>query len=291
MAATPTETGRETVHADNGRAGPRCGRDERVGRGPARWDPLLAVEFLTIVRLRRWRRVDPAALARAQAFYPLVGLGLGLVLATLDRALGAILPPAPRAALTVTALAVLTRGLHLDGLADTCDGLLGGHDRARRLEIMRDPRVGTFGATAVALALLLKWSAVMSLDASRRAAGLILAPVLGRCAMVAVAAAVPYARPQGLGAGYHEAARGVPLLTALGGGSAVALLLFGPTGLTLVAMAALVALGIAWWARVALGGATGDVFGATCELVETAVLLGAAAGQAQGWLGPWAVHP
>ncbi len=291
MAATPTEAGDEAVHADEGRTRPRHGGDERVGRGPVPWDPLLAVEFLTIVRLRRWRRVDPAALARAQVFYPLVGLGLGLVLAGLDRVLGAMLPLAPQAALTVAALAVFTRGLHLDGLADTFDGLLGGHDSARRLEIMRDSRVGSFGATAVALVLLLKWSAVLTLAAPVRAVALVLAPVLGRCAIVVVAAATPYARSQGLGTGYHEAARGAPLLTSLVGGAAAALLLFGPTGLTLVAVAALVALGMAWWARAALGGATGDVFGATCELVETAVLLSVAAGQAHGWLGPWAVRP
>lgn len=266
-------------------------RDGRAEPVPASWDPLLAVEFLTVVRLRRWRRVDPAALARAQVFYPLVGLGLGLVLAGLDRALGALLPSAPRSALTVAALVVLTRGLHLDGLADTFDGLLGGRDRARRLEIMRDPRVGTFGVAAVALVLLLKWSAVMSLDASGRGAGLVLAPMLGRCAMVVLAAAVPYARPQGLGAGYHEAARGAPLLASLAAGPVVALLAYGPAGLALAVAAALVALAMAWWARAALGGATGDVYGATCELVETAVLLGAAAGQAHGWLAPWAVRP
>jgi adenosylcobinamide-GDP ribazoletransferase len=291
MAATPTEAGDEAVHADGGRTGPRHGGDERVGRGPNPWDPLLAVEFLTVVRLRRWRPVDPAALARAQVFYPLVGLGLGLVLVGLDRALGALLPSAPRSALTVAALVVLTRGLHLDGLADTFDGLLGGRDRARRLEILRDPRVGTFGVAAVALVLLLKWSAVLSLDASGRGAGLVLAPVLGRCAMVVLAAAVPYARPQGLGAGYHEAARGAPLLASLAAGPVVALLVYGPAGLALVVTAALVALAMAWWARAALGGTTGDVYGATCELAETAVLLGAAAGQVHGWLAPWVVRP
>ncbi len=277
----PAATGKE--------AAPR--RGARAEPDPAGWDPLLAVEFLTVVRLRRWRRVDPAALARAQVFYPLVGLGLGLALAGLDRALGALLPPAPRSALTVAALVVLTRGLHLDGLADTCDGLLGGHDRARRLEIMRDPRVGTFGVAAVALVLLLKWSAVMALTASTRVAGLALAPMLGRCAMVVVAAAVPYARPQGLGAGYHEAARGVPLFASLVAGPVVALLACGPAGLALAVVAVLVAMAMAWWARAALGGATGDVYGATCELVETVVLLGVAAGQAHGWLAPWAVRP
>lgn len=263
-------------------------REAWAGPRSAAWDPLLAVEFLTVVRVRPWRHLDPAALPQAQMFYPLVGLGLGLALAGLDRALGALLPPAPRAALIVTALAVLTRGLHLDGLADSFDGLLGGHDRARRLEIMRDPRVGTFGIAAVALVLLLKWSAVLALAAPGRAAALILAPTLARCAMVLVAAAVPYARPHGLGAGYHEAARGAPLLVSVLAGLGAALLL-GPTGLVLAAGAALTALAMAWWAWVALGGATGDVYGATCELVEAAVLLGAAAAQAHGWLTLWMV--
>jgi adenosylcobinamide-GDP ribazoletransferase len=266
-------------------AGGREGGDRGM-----RWDPLLAVEFLTVVRLRPWRPVPPPALARAQAFYPLVGLALGGVLALTDAALASSLPRGARAAALVAVLAVATRGLHLDGLADTFDGLLGGRDAAGRLAIMRDPRVGAFGAAAIALVLLLKWSALAELGAPLRRPGLLLFPALGRLAMVVTAAAVPYARAEGLGAGYHAAARGAPLVMATLTALAACSLALHPAGLVLAAVAAGVALGVGAWARALLGGATGDVYGATCELAETVVLLTLLAGAAHGWFAPWLVR-
>src|SRR5262249_24897988 len=161
-------------------------------------------------------------------------------------------------------LAAVTRGLHLDGLADSFDGLLGGRDRGQRLEIMRDPRIGSFGATALALVLLLKWSALAELAAPLRWPSLLLVPTIARFAMVGTVGAVPYARDHGLGAGYHAAARGAPALVAAGIAVVVAVGLFGPGGVPLVAVGAGVALGVSWWAWCALGGATGDIYGATC---------------------------
>lgn len=251
------------------------------------WDPLLAVEFLTAVRLRRWRPVAAEALAQAQAFYPLVGLGLDAGLVLLDWALRDVLPAGALAVVLVATLTAATRGLHLDGLADTFDGLLGGHDAAQRLEIMRDSRLGSFGATALVLVLLLKWSAIAGLAAPLRRPGLLLAPALARYAMVVATAAVPYARPEGLGAGYHAAARGAPLVIAAAIGAASSVALFGPMGLTLLALATLVALAMARWAETRVGGSTGDVYGAVCELTEAALLLSVAAAQAHDWLRPW----
>lgn len=251
------------------------------------WDPLLAVEFLTVVRVRRWRPVSAEALARAQAFYPLVGLGLGAGLVLLDWAMGGLLPAGAMAAVLVAVLAAATRGLHLDGLADSFDGLLGGRDPAQRLEIMRDPRLGSFGAAALVLVLLLKWSAIAALTSPLRRPGLLLAPALARYAMVIATASVPYARPSGLGAGYHDAARGAPLLIATVTAAALAVVLLGFGGLTLLALAALVGLGMARWAEARIGGATGDVYGAACELAETAVLLAVAGAQSHRLLQPW----
>ena len=254
------------------------------------WDPLLAVEFLTVARLRRWRPVAAETLARAQAFYPLVGLALGAGLTLLDLALAGTLPGGPRAAVLVAALAVATRGLHLDGLADTFDGLLGGRDPAQRLEIMRDPRVGSFGATALVVVLLLKWSALTVLVAAVRRPGLVLAPTLARYTMVVVAAAFPYARPLGMGAGYQDIARGVPLLAAALTATAAALVLLGPGGLALLVLATVAGLAVGMWARARIGGVTGDVYGAACELTETAVLLALVGAQSHGWIAPWLVH-
>lgn len=247
---------------------------------------LLALEFLTVLRLRRAPAADVVAIARSQALFPLVGLGLGLLLVGLDAGLSRVLPPAAAAALLVVALIILTGGLHLDGVADTCDGLFGAYDRQRRLEIMRDSRVGSYGALGIAAILLLKWAAILSLAWPLRRDALLLAPALGRWAMVAVIAAFPYARPQGLGKAMHQEARPYPLLlagaTALGA-SALLLGMWGPLAWAFVAaFGSLLAL----YAHRRLGGLTGDVYGAICELSETAFLLLAASGSKLGWLEP-----
>ena len=104
------------------------------------------------------------------------------------------------------ALVVATGGLHLDGLADTCDGLFGGSSPPERLAIMRDSRVGTFGVLGVVCILLLRWAAFLSLTSPIRRGALLLAPALGRWAMVGAVAALPYARPEGLGKAMHRAA-------------------------------------------------------------------------------------
>ena len=254
------------------------------------WDPLLAVEFLTVARVRRWRRAAPEALARAQAFYPLVGLMLGCGLAAIDWLLAGTLPAGARAAVLVTLLAVATRGLHLDGLVDTFDGLLGGRDVPHRLEIMRDPRAGSFGVAALVLVLLLKWSALTGLVPPLRRPGLLLVPALARYAMVVTAAAIPYARPEGLGAGYHRAARGMPLLAAGVTAAVASALLFGVAGLALLAVATATALMIGWWALRRVGGVTGDVYGAVCELTEAVMLLALSAAQGRGWVDAWLVR-
>lgn len=235
--------------------------------------PLLALEFLTIIRLRRWRPVEPSALASAQGFYPLVGLALGLSLLLTDLVLTPLLPAGPRSAVLIGQLALLTRGLHLDGLADTFDGLFGGSTRERRLEIMRDPRVGSFGVTALVVVLLVQWSAIAALEGSSRRVGLVALPMFGRLAMVIAVASAPYARSEGLGKNYQQVARGIPLVLS-GGTSVVAgMALLGPVGLVPLSVAVGVGASLAWWARRSLGGATGDIYGAACELAQAAVLL------------------
>lgn len=258
----------------------------RHNRAIHRYDVRLAVEFLTVFRLRRWSPAPVEAMARAQAFYPLVGLALGALLALIDAGLTPWLGAGTRAALLVAALAAVTRGLHLDGLADTFDGLLGGHDRERRLAIMRDPRLGSFGATALVLTLLVKWSALAELAGPSRRAALLLAPALARYVIVVVSAAFPYARAEGLGAGYRVVARGLPLaaatLFALAMGAAFAL-----PGLILVAVAVAAGLLIGAWAWAAVGGVTGDTYGAACEVAETVALLAAVAWASRSPIVPW----
>jgi adenosylcobinamide-GDP ribazoletransferase len=246
----------------------------------------IAVEFLTIVRLGR-RPFDRTAFASAQAWYPLVGLLLGGAVGLAWLLADAVLPRPPSTALAIVALAALSGGLHLDGLADTADGLFGGRDRESRLAIMRDSRTGSFGAIAIAAVLLLKWSALLSIATSGATfAALLVAPALSRGALVAAIGRYPYARESGMGARFPEAARGLPTIVALVLAAVIALVVYGPAGLAVAIGATLLAVGLAWYPYTKLGGLTGDVYGALIELIEVAVLLAAASGAQHDWLHP-----
>ncbi len=270
-------------------AGAPLAGDAAGGAGPRGGppSPLVALEFLTVLHLRRARLVDATALAAAQLWYPAVGALLGGLLVLIDLALRGRLPVAAASVLLLVAWEGATGLLHLDGLADCADGLLGLHSRERRLEIMRDSRVGSFGVVAIVLYLLLANAAIGALHGTTRSVALLTAPTLGRAAMVGIAAALPYARNDGLGLGFRRAARGWPGALALLSALAIALNCAGAGGLVLVAAAAAGCgcLALLAWRR--LGGVTGDVFGAGCELAQAGVLLAAAAMQGAGWLRPW----
>ncbi|MGI8549228.1 MAG: adenosylcobinamide-GDP ribazoletransferase [Dehalococcoidia bacterium] len=249
--------------------------------------PLAALEFLTPFRLRRVAEQDPAAIGPSSAFFPLIGLLLGLALIGLDRLLSQALPPPAVDALLVTALALFSGALHLDGLADTADGIFGGRTAERRLEIMRDSRTGSFGALAVGLMLLLQWNALISLSPPWRFGGLLLFPALGRCAAVVALAAFPYARPEGLGTLFHRHAWPWPALFAVLSSLLLSIVLFNGSGAALWGASILLALllGAAMASR--LGGLTGDTYGAICEITQVTVLLLVVSGHQLSWLRPW----
>jgi adenosylcobinamide-GDP ribazoletransferase len=235
--------------------------------------PAFALQFLTIVPPLVRRAPRPADLGASDAFFPVVGLLLGQGLAGADWVLGGLVTPLVRDILLVVLLAAATGALHLDGFVDTFDGLFVPGGSARRLEIMRDPRAGTFGVVAVVLLLGLKIAALGALLPELRTAGLILAPCLGRWAIVTATWRFPYARKEGLGRGFKDGIR--PLHVTVAGASAalVAGWLAGPFGIALFAGASLgvLALGSVMSAR--LGGLTGDTYGALCELTEVMVWL------------------
>jgi adenosylcobinamide-GDP ribazoletransferase len=247
---------------------------------------ITAIRFLTIVPIPWRRRESPEALGRSQAYFPLVGLGLGLALVGIDQGLGRVLADGPRAWLLVLALAALSGGMHLDGLADSADGLLGAHGRSAegRLAIMRDGRVGAYGVVALIAVLSLKSSAVLSLPGDVRAEALLLTSCLGRATVVVGATAFPYARQAGLGLAIHQAAGGATLAVA----GAIALVaagaLLGWGGLVIAAIVIATALAVGAWATRRLGGLTGDVYGALVEIAEVMTLLLVVAGAHRGWL-------
>jgi adenosylcobinamide-GDP ribazoletransferase len=235
----------------------------------------LALSFLTIFRVPLYpsRSAGPKELAASFAWFPVVGVLLGGIWALLMAVLRPQLPPLLVAVLLVLVMAVLTRGLHLDGLADLADGVGGGYTPQRRLEIMKDSRIGTFGATALLLILALKIAALSALVSAAQWQALLLTPLLSRLAMVLGAYRSIYPRPEGgLGKSFCEqlnlAQVGVALSLALVATLAIAAVLGGIMLLSMLACVGLLRLGSRRW----LGGTTGDVLGALNEIAEAVLL-------------------
>jgi adenosylcobinamide-GDP ribazoletransferase len=237
----------------------------------------LALTFLTKLPWP-WRgEADAAALARSMFWFPWVGALLGLTFWGAWAGLEKILPEPAAAGLLLVLTVLITGGLHLDGLADTADGLGGSRTPEETLRIMKDSRVGAFGVISLVLALILKFSLFLSLAAKTGGAqALLLYPIISRWGMVLLAYISPYARPEG---GLGQAmtlgvSPGVATGASLSAG-ALAFLILGVPGLFLfAAAAALVWLGSLYFRR-RLGGVTGDVLGAANEILEILFLAGA----------------
>jgi adenosylcobinamide-GDP ribazoletransferase len=142
---------------------------------------ILAVRFLTVLPVPGREAAGPDALGRAAWWFPVVGLALGIVLAWVDRALHTVFSPFTAAVLVLTFWKAITGAIHLDGLADCLDGL-GGRDREHRLAIMRDSRIGVFGAVGLVFYLMIAFVAVAETPAGLRGRILLMAPMVGRLA-------------------------------------------------------------------------------------------------------------
>jgi adenosylcobinamide-GDP ribazoletransferase len=234
-------------------------------------DFLAALQFLTIFPWPRRAERKPDEIGRGAAFFPVVGFLLGALLVFADWMVRPHLPPVLAAIILTALLALLTRALHLDGLADTFDGLGAGGTRERMLAAMDDPRAGAFGVTAIVFVILCKVHAIASLDASRRTA-LLLAPTLARWAMAALAYRSKPAK-EGLGAHMILHMTGARLLFATATAIVIAVASAGLRGLVTMALVALSALALKYYFKRRLGGVTGDIFGALAELGEAIVLV------------------
>ena len=217
---------------------------------------------------------DESELAASLAAFPLVGALVGALLAGALAAAAAWLPAAIAGAIVTALLAIATGGLHLDGLADTFDALGSGADRARRLEIMRDSRIGAHGAGAVALVLLAKAACLEHLAATGPLA-LVGALATARGLAALAIRIFPYARPEGLGRPFTGVG-GVDLAVASATAVAIAIAL-PPGGLPAVLVASAASFSLWWWLARSLGGLTGDAYGAGIEIAEVAYLCAAAA--------------
>ncbi|NER61924.1 adenosylcobinamide-GDP ribazoletransferase [Pseudomonas sp. MAFF212428] len=236
----------------------------------------IALQFLSSLPVRLAGLPAPQQMGRSLLFYPLVGLLFGGVLWGLNLVLAgsALLL---HTALLLCAWVWLSGALHLDGLADSADAWLGGFgDRERTLTIMKDPRSGPIAVVTLVLVLLLKFCALLALIQSGQALGLLLAPVLGRAAMLGLFLCTPYVRAGGLGQALAQhlprgPAKGVLAVTALG-----CVLVAGSSALVALAVALAVFVGLRSIMLKRLGGTTGDTAGALLELLEVAVLVGLA---------------
>jgi adenosylcobinamide-GDP ribazoletransferase len=234
----------------------------------------LAISFLTIVPIRIDSASD-ADVAASMAWFPLVGLLMGIVYALEDRALSFLLPHAIRSALVVLSMTMLTGALHLDGLADTADALGAGVDRRRALEILRDSRIGAFGAIALFFALALKLVSIATVFGKPRFAMLVLTPMLSRWAMVTVSYHIDYLRTSGAGSAMLGRGRDGGRNPAIASIVALAAIIpfFSRKVIVAYVLAAIAALLLRRFYRRWLGGITGDLIGACGEIVEVLAMI------------------
>lgn len=254
---------------------------------------LAALRFLTIIRVPIRRSPTAEDLGGSQVFFPLVGLIIGLTLAGLSWLFRQGLPTPIASTLLVVWLVIITGAMHLDGLADTCDGIGGQKTSEARLAVMRDSRIGGFGAVGIVLSLLIKFASISSLSGQVLILALIIMPVISRWMMVYAIFAYPYARPSGMGRAFKETAGSqsfslatvLTLVIALG----VVVWIKGinalPAGLVIISGVWIIIMVAAIYLKGKFSGLTGDTYGAINELAEVSILILVSLLANNRWLG------
>ena len=230
-----------------------------------------AFDLLTTLHLpssKKWQAGDSG---RSAVWYSLVGLCIGGLVAGVFALSQIVFSNMLSAALSLALWALLTGGLHLDGLADCFDGMFHASDPERRLEIMKDPRIGAFGVIGLILVLLIKFSALVSLSSMRATGAILLSASFARWCVL-LTWKQPLARPDGFGADFSSGLRGSSII--LGGLVPLGLAIWlKGTGFLAIGVGLLATAFILLTARKNLGGITGDVLGMIIEVVETMSLL------------------
>ncbi|OGN88255.1 MAG: cobalamin 5'-phosphate synthase [Chloroflexi bacterium RBG_13_46_14] len=253
---------------------------------------LTALRFLTIFRIPGGRTETAENMGRSTAWFPVAGLIIGAILALLNWIFSLFLPAAATSALTIILLVIITGAMHLDGFADTCDGLAGNKPAEERWKVMHDSRTGAFGVVGLILLLLMKFLLLNSIPQASVTPILILMPVIGRWTMVYALAMYQYARNEGLGKAFKDgvthARLGVATIITLG----IAVFLAWWAGLDYYYIVAIGIMAVIWiliiaaceYFRRKFAGLTGDTYGAINELAETGILLIASTALFNGWL-------
>lgn len=249
---------------------------QQAATQPSKWIALFtAVRFLTVIPVPWQAERDGELFQESIYYFTLVGLligGGGFLVATL---LSSLLPAGPAAFFCIVYLAAISGFLHLDGLADSGDGLLSARASDVSLAIMKDSRTGAMGAIVLVLLLLGKYSALSSLSPAMLSAAVFCMPLAGRCAILLTMAVNAYARPEGgLGGLFYSsrarkaAALGFFLLLIC-----CSLVVGWLTALFVILAMVIVVTGFSFFCRKRIGGVTGDTLGAMCELTELAVAM------------------
>lgn len=233
----------------------------------------IALQFLTIIPLPFPLRFEERDLGRSMAFFPLVGVTLGALLVGVDFILSPWLPRQVTDLLLITLLSAVTGALHLDGLADVCDGLAARGDRERFLTVMKDSRIGAVGVVGLILGLLLKYQALLHIPQEYRHETLLFFPFVARFSQVQMTLGAKRAREDGLGSVFIGSAGiwqfiSAGLITLTG-----AWLLLGMRGIYCCIALYLFTWGVKGWFQRKLGGITGDIIGCASELNEILCLL------------------
>ncbi len=230
-----------------------------------------ALQFLTIIPLPG--KFSPEEIGRSMGYFPVVGIIIGLILAGFNWIFGLLLPPAVVNVLLVVLLVVISGGLHLDGLVDTCDGIAGHKTPEERWQVMHDSRAGGFGIIGACCLLLLKYISLNSVPQSLLMMTLILLPVVSRWAMVYAVFAYPYARPSGLGKVFKHGVSWQQFALATVIALAVMAILFQLAGVVIMFGIWIIVVALAAYLKRKFSGLTGDTYGAINEASEVGVLI------------------
>lgn len=254
-------------------------------------DFIWSLSFLTVIPVDPKGRIAPSRMGVIMFWFPVVGLLIGLILVGVNRLATLALPLALTDALIVAFYVALTGALHADGFADTLDGVFGGNSPERRLEIMRDSRIGSYGAIGIGCLLGVKYAGVhvipagawLTPDALNKPAALLLMPALGRWAQTLATGCCQYARGgPGTGSLFVNATKPWHALIAAVLPFGLTIGLFGHSGCVLLAITAAAALVWMFWVKSRIGGMTGDTIGSVGEVAEVAFLVAFAGLSARG---------
>jgi len=235
---------------------------------------LTALQFLTRISILKGLDTTGEKLGKSMACFPLVGFLIGCILVGVRSVLGMVLPSSLVDILVIITLVVIAGSFHLDGFADTVDGLAGGTDREKSLSIMRDSRIGSFAVVGLVLLLILKVFALMEVPEEIKNRTLLIIPVLGRWTTVQLASFFNYARSgSGTALAFTQFAGKKEYFISTLITVVIVTGLFLLQGLLILAVVAAFTFLFGLFFKRRIGGVTGDIMGAACELSEVITLL------------------